>query len=122
MKRLLAALLTLCMLWASALADSLVLTVGFQLPFLRLTTICLWMAGLFLCAGSAASLCAQSLLAPSGREVKWLSGALAVCLAAVQLMDVHALWQVLKTVLPWLMLPLAAGAAVGLITCRRKRT
>lgn len=105
----------------TALADSLVLTVSFQPPFLRLTTICLWMAGLFLCIGSAASLSAQSLLAPAGREVQWLPGVLVVGMAATQLADVHGLWQWLKMALPWLLIPLGAGAALGLITCRRKR-
>lgn len=106
----------------AALADSLVLTVAFVGPFLRLIAICLWMAALFLSIASAASLGAQYALAPAGRELVWLPGAAAVCFAAAQWLGARELWKGLGAVEPWLLLALGVGAAVAILAGWRKRT
>lgn len=99
------------------LGDTLVQTVAHLAPLGRLTCLCLWVSGLFLSLGSACSLGASHLLAPWGREVPWLSGALALLLAATQLVDTRSLWQALNQVEPWLLGALVLGAGA----CWRKR-
>ena len=105
----------------AALADSVVQTVAYQVPAVRLAAICLWMLGLFLCLGSTASLGTKYVLASTGRELVWLPGVIVVIAAALQATDVCALWQGLRAAVPWLLLPLAAGAVLSLLAGWRRR-
>lgn len=104
-----------------ALADSMVLTAAHLSAPLRLMVLCLWLGTLFLGIGSAASLAAQQLLAPSGREAAWLAGAAAVLVAATQALDVRSLWQALGCAEPWLLLPLGLCGILAIVACGRKR-
>ena len=101
-----------------ALGDSLMVTVEHLGPLLRLVCICLWMGAIFLAMGSACSLSAGYILAPTGRELAWLPGALAVLLAATQAFSARKVWQGLGVVEPWLGLALAVGA---ILSFRRKK-
>lgn len=105
----------------AALADSMVQTVAYQLPAVRLSTICLWMLGLFLSLGSTASLAAKYVLAPTGRELAWLPGVFVVIAAALQMTNIFALWQGLKKAMPWMLLPFAVGAVLSLFAGWRKK-
>lgn len=99
------------------LGDTLVQTVAHLSPFGRLVGICLWMSGLFLSVASGCSLGAAQWQTSWGRELPWLAGALALGMAAVQLVDTRALWQALALAEPWLLLSLALCAAL----CWRKK-
>lgn len=111
----------------AGLADSMLLTVNFLAPMLDLTTVCLWMLGLFLHAAFAARQGADFLLQPWGRETAFLPYALTVLLVLSQAWRVGETWRLLGQLSPWLLVPLALSAAVlptaGAIRClRRKRT
>lgn len=96
-----------------SLGDCMTLTVAHLGSMLRLVCICLWMGGLFLALGSACSLSASYALAPAGRTLVWLPGALAVLLAATQFLPVCSLWQGMGRVEPWLLAALGAGAILS---------
>ena len=111
----------------AGLADSMLLTVSFLAPMLDLTTVCLWMLGLFLHAAFAARQGADFLLQPWGRESAFLPYALTGLLALSQAWRVGETWRLLGLFSPWMLVPLALSAAVlpaaGAIRClRRKRT
>ena len=111
----------------AGLADSMLLTVSFLAPMLDLTTVCLWMLGLFLHAAFAARQGADCLLQPWGREAAFLPYALTALLVLSQAWRVGETWRLLGLLSPWLLVPLALSAAVlpaaGAIRClRRKRT
>ncbi|MBE5803299.1 MAG: hypothetical protein E7316_02175 [Clostridiales bacterium] len=94
----------------ATLGDTIVQTVAHLGPMLRLVCVCLWMGTLFLALGSACSLSAAYILAPTGRSCVWLPGVFAVGLAATQALPLRSLWQTLGAVEPWLL------AALGLST------
>ncbi len=96
-----------------SLGDSLVMTVGHLAAFPRLITICLWLAALFLALGSMASLAAAHALAPWGRQLVWLPGALIALVAATQLADIRPLWDDLCMAQPWLLAVEAAAVCCG---------
>lgn len=97
---------------SQSLGDTLVQTVAHLSPFVRLIAICLWMGGLFLSMGSVCSLSAAYLLAPWGRELFWLAGALVVLVAGTQALELRPLCHVLSAAEPCLLAVLALGAAL----------
>ena len=101
-------------LWTAhtALADSMLLTVRFLSPMVDLTTVCLWMLGLFLQVAFAAWQGADFLLQPWGREMKYLPHVLAALMVSSQAWRVEGVWQALGALAPWLLLPLGLCAAV----------
>ena len=101
-------------LWTAhtALADSMLLTVRFLSPMADLTTVCLWMLGLFLQVAFAARQGADYLLKPWGREMKYLPHVLAALMVSSQAWRVERVWQALGALAPWLLLPLGLCAAV----------
>lgn len=110
------ALLCLFIVWAipcellvshPALADSLLLPVVFLSPMVKILAYSLWMLVLFLQIGSAARIGADYILAPTGRELRWLAGILVIALAATQTVNTGGLWHILGLVEPWLLTPLA---------------
>lgn len=130
----LCALVCLSIVWAvpcellishPALADSLLLPVVFLSPLVKIMVYSLWMLVLFLQIGSAARISADYILAPSGRELRWLAGALVIALAATQMTSIGGLWRILGLVEPWLLAPLAplsvVLACLALCTKRGRR-
>ena len=111
----------------AGLADSMLLTVSFLAPMLDLTTVCLWMLGLFLHAAFSARQGADFLLQPWGREAAFLPHGLTALLVLSQAWRVGKVWQLLGLASPWLPIPLALSAAVlpvagAIRALRRKRT
>ena len=103
----------------ASLAESLLLTVTFQGAMTRLVCICLWTVGLFLCVGICSSMASQCILLSSGRRWKPLPGVITLGLAAMMLLDGHALWQWLGQNSPWLLA--VPGMASGLACLGRRR-
>lgn len=95
-----------------ALADSLLLPVVFLSPLVKIMVYSLWMLVLFLQIGSAARISADYILAPSGRELRWLAGVLAIALAATQITNIGSLWRILGLVEPWFIAPLVLLSVV----------
>ena len=90
----------------------MLLTVRFLSPMVDLTTVCLWMLGLFLQVAFAARQGADYLLKPWGREMKYLPHVLAALMVSSQAWRVERVWQALGALAPWLLLPLGLCAAV----------
>jgi len=105
-----------------ALADSLLLPVVFLSPLVKIMVYSLWMLVLFLQIGSAARISADYMLAPSGREQRWLAGVLVIVLAATQMMNIGDLWRILGLVEPWFIAPLVLlGVILVCMTLFAKR-
>lgn len=107
----------------TALAESLILAPLFMAPALKMLTLCLWMAALFLQIGCTARLSADTLLAPSGRELAWLPYVLTAALTLTQCIRTGVVWDALGLLSPWLLLPmvLAALNVIPAAVHRRKR-